>query len=82
MAVCANGAVLWDVHTESVAVKLMLRHDRLSADALLTRAKAVGGHLAEFSHSSTNDTLLEIIRMNDRGASAAGQLTVRLTSGW
>ena len=38
----------------------MLRHDRLSADALLTVARAVGDHLAEFSHSNSADGLLEI----------------------
>ena len=41
-------------------VKLMLRHDRLSADALLSVAREVGGHLAEFSHSNSADGLLEI----------------------
>jgi hypothetical protein len=141
VAVCANGAVLWDVHTESVleasplqpavarelvgllqaevpggawaveragrfghepgyvprwpvpadtlidaieelinepAVKLMLRHERLSADALLTRAKAVGGHLAEFSHSSTNDTLLEISAIGVSKATGLARLCQRL----
>ena len=38
----------------------MLRHAYLSADVLLERAKAIGGHLAEFSHSNANDTLIEI----------------------
>ena len=38
------------------AVKLMLRHNVLSADVLLERARATCGHLAEFSHSSTSDT--------------------------
>jgi Cof subfamily protein (haloacid dehalogenase superfamily) len=141
MAVCANGAVLWDVHTESVleasplepavarqlvallkgevpggawavertggfghepeyvprwpvpadtlidaveelinepAVKLMLRHNYLSADVLLERAKAVGGHLAEFSHSSTNDTLIEINAMGVSKASGLARLCRRL----
>jgi Cof subfamily protein (haloacid dehalogenase superfamily) len=141
MAVCANGAVLWDVHTESVleasplapavarqlvallkgevpggawavertggfghepeyvprwpvpadtlidaveelinepAVKLMLRHNYLSADVLLERAKAVGGHLAEFSHSSTNDTLIEISAMGVSKASGLARLCRRL----
>ena len=45
---------------EQPAVKLMLRHDRLSADALLSVAREVGGHLAEFSHSNSADGLLEI----------------------
>ncbi|MFZ0383266.1 MAG: Cof-type HAD-IIB family hydrolase [Solirubrobacteraceae bacterium] len=141
IAVCANGAVLWDVHTESVieasplepavarqlvallegevpggawavertggfghepeyvprwpvpadtlidaveelinepAVKLMLRHEYLSADVLLERAKAIGGHLAEFSHSSTNDTLIEISAMGVSKASGLARLCRRL----
>lgn len=123
VAICANGAVLWDLHTESVletfplepeitadvvallkaaipdcawavertdgfarergyvsrwpvpkgttvdvverliaepAVKLMLRHDRLRADELLTRAREVVGDLAELTHSNAGDCLLEI----------------------
>ncbi|HYB29757.1 MAG TPA: HAD family hydrolase [Solirubrobacteraceae bacterium] len=141
LAVCANGAVLWDVHTESVieaaplepavarrlvalleaelpggtwavertggfahepsyvprwpvpadtlidavdalidepAVKLLLRHGRLSADDLLTRARAVGGHLAEFSHSSMNDALLEISATGVSKASGLARLCRRL----
>jgi Cof subfamily protein (haloacid dehalogenase superfamily) len=141
VAVCANGAVLWDVHAESVieasplqpavarqlvalleeevpggawavertggfghepdyvprwpvpadtlidaveelinepAVKLMLRHEYLSADVLLERAKAIGGHLAEFSHSSTNDTLIEISAMGVSKASGLARLCRRL----
>jgi hydroxymethylpyrimidine pyrophosphatase-like HAD family hydrolase len=42
------------------AVKLMLRHDQLLADALLDRARAVVGHLAELTHSNSGDGLLEI----------------------
>lgn len=138
--ICNNGAVLWDVHTESVievsplepavarelvalleaevpggawaveraggfghepayvprwpvpdgtlidrvhaliaepAVKLMLRHDRLSADALLMRARAVGGHLAEFSHSSSSDPLLEISAAGVSKASALARLCAK-----
>jgi len=141
MAVCANGAVLWDVHTESVieatplqpavarqlvtllegevpggawavertggfghepdyvprwpvpadtlidvvdtlieepAVKLMLRHNYLSADVLLERAKSIGGHLAEISHSSTNDTLIEISAIGVSKASGLARLCQRL----
>jgi Cof subfamily protein (haloacid dehalogenase superfamily) len=141
VAVCANGAVLWDVHTESVieasplqpavarelvallesevpggawavertggfahepdyvprwpvppdtlidvvdtlveepAVKLMLRHGYLSADVLLQRAKAIGGHLAEFSHSNANDTLIEISAMGVSKASGLARLCRRL----
>jgi Cof subfamily protein (haloacid dehalogenase superfamily) len=53
-----------EVLVERPVVKLMLRHDRLSADALLSVAREVGGHLAEFSHSNAADGLL--------GISAAG----------
>ena len=123
VAICANGGVVWDLHTESViesfplepqvarevvslvqravpggawavertsgfarepaywsrwpipegtpvaaiqalvaepAVKLMMRHDDLLADALVQRAHAVAGHLAEFTHSNSADGLLEI----------------------
>ena len=140
VAICANGAVVWDLHTESVieasplepviarelvalleaevpggawaveraggfghepeyvprwpvpegtlidvvhalieepAVKLMLRHGQLSADDLLLRARAVGGHLAEFSHSSTSDTLLEISAAGVSKASALARLCAR-----
>jgi Cof subfamily protein (haloacid dehalogenase superfamily) len=123
VAICVNGGVLWDLHSESVieefplephvardvvalvqaavpggawaverstgfahepaywsawpipqgtivgaigallsepAVKLMLRHDRLLADVLVQRARAVAGHLAEFTHSNSAVGLLEI----------------------
>ncbi len=123
VVICNNGAMLWDLHTESVletsplqpaiarklvtlleaevpggawaverargfghepgyvtrwpipedaavdaihrlisepAVKLMLRHGEMTADVLLARARATCGHLAELSHSSTTDALLEI----------------------
>ena len=56
------------------AVKLMLRHDRLSADALLERARATCGHLAELSHSSVHDTLLEISAAGVSKASALARL--------
>jgi len=137
VAICANGAVVWDLHTESVtdvaplepiiarelvglleqelpggawavertsgfghephyvphwpvpegtlidavhalieepAVKLMLRHQQLSADALLMKAREVAGHLAEFSHSSTADALLEISAAGVSKASALARL--------
>ena len=137
VAICANGAVVFDLHTESVveatplepaiaqelvdllraevpggawavertggfghepgyvprwpvpdettvdvvdalvtqpAVKLMLRHDRLSADALLSVAREVGGHLAEFSHSNSADGLLEISASGVSKASALARL--------
>jgi Cof subfamily protein (haloacid dehalogenase superfamily) len=123
VAICANGGILWDLHSESIletfqlepkvarevvtrlqsaipggawaverasgfareptyhsrwpmpentivdavdaliaepAVKLMLRHQDLLADALVQRARAVAGHLAEFTHSNSTDGLLEI----------------------
>jgi len=123
VAICANGAVVWDLHAESVletrplapaaahdivtllktalpgaswaveraegfahepayvprwpvpddtiiaeietlitepAVKLMLRDERHDADALLAIARELVGHLAEPSHSSSADSLLEI----------------------
>ena len=56
----------------------MLRHNHLSADVLLARAKAIGGHLAEFSHSSTNDTLIEISAMGVSKASGLARLCRRL----
>jgi Cof subfamily protein (haloacid dehalogenase superfamily) len=137
VAICANGAVLWDLHTESVidasplepviarelvsllqdevpggawavertdgfghepayvprwpvpdgttvdcvhalvgepAIKLMLRHSQLSADALLERAREACGHLAEFSHSNTADALLEISAAGVSKASALAEL--------
>jgi Cof subfamily protein (haloacid dehalogenase superfamily) len=123
IAICANGAVVWDLHTETAlesfplepavarkvvallraelpesawavervggfghepayfsrwpvpedaavgavealvaepAVKIMLRHDHLLADALVDRARALVGHLAELTHSNSSDGLLEI----------------------
>src|SRR5690242_3499343 len=137
VVICNNGAMLWDLHTESVlevsplqpaiarelvalleaevpggawaverahgfghepeyvtrwpipedaavaavqaliaepAVKLMLRHGELSADVLLERARATCGHLAEFSHSSVTDTLLEISAVGVSKASALARL--------
>jgi HAD superfamily hydrolase (TIGR01484 family) len=56
------------------AVKLMLRHSGLSADVLLERARATCGHLAEFSHSSVTDTLLEISAPGVSKASALARL--------
>lgn len=137
LAICANGAVVWNLHTESVtavsplepviarelvrlldedmpggawaverttgfghephyvphwpvpdgtlidavhalieepAVKLMLRNERLSADDLLARARVLAGHLAEFSHSSTSDALLEISAAGVSKASALARV--------
>jgi len=143
VAVCANGGVVWDLHTESVvqefplraevavevvarlrpalphgawaveraggfahepayaprwpvpddteiaaidvllappaapAVKLMVRHPELSADDLLAQARALLGDLAEVSHSSTNDALLEISAPGVSKASALAGLCAR-----
>jgi Cof subfamily protein (haloacid dehalogenase superfamily) len=137
VAICNNGAMLWDLHTESAlevspiqpavarklvslleaavpggawaverprgfahepgyvtrwpipedtdvaavhaliaepAVKLMLRHGDLSADVLLERARATCGHLAELSHSSTSDALLEISAAGISKATALARL--------
>jgi hydroxymethylpyrimidine pyrophosphatase-like HAD family hydrolase len=56
------------------AVKLMLRHGGHSSDALVSRARAVCGHLAEFSHSSTTHALLEISAAGVSKASALARL--------
>jgi Cof subfamily protein (haloacid dehalogenase superfamily) len=137
VAICANGAVIWDLHSESAveewplepavarqivellraalpdaawavertngfghepaykpiwpppdgtvvdvvdalvsepAVKLMLRHDGLSADELLERARDLVGHLAELTHSSSADVLLEISAAGISKASALARL--------
>lgn len=137
VAICANGGVLWDLHSETLletwplepvaardvvallqaalpdgawavervggfahepayrpgwpvpegtvidaveslinepAVKLMLRHDRLSADELLQRAHQVVGHLVELSHSSSAGGLLEISAAGVSKASALARL--------
>jgi Cof subfamily protein (haloacid dehalogenase superfamily) len=137
VAICANGAVVWDLHSESVieafplepeitrkvvtlleaalpggtwavertngfgreaayvshwpappntiiasvqalisepAVKLMLRHETLLADALLERAREVVGRLAELTHSNSNDGLLEISAAGVSKASTLARL--------
>jgi Cof subfamily protein (haloacid dehalogenase superfamily) len=137
LAICANGGVVWDLHTESTleafplepeitravvallkpalpgsawaverttgfarepayasrwpvpedtvtdsiemlisepAVKLMLRHDHLLADALLERARKVVGNLAELTHSNSNDGLLEISAAGVSKASTLARL--------
>ena len=141
VAICANGAVIWDLATESVLeqypleprvashvvelleaavpggawaveratgfgrepgyeprwpvpqdtivdriealiavapVKLMLRHQRLSADTLLDRARAVVGHLVELSHSNANAGLLEISAAGVSKAAALARMCERL----
>jgi hypothetical protein len=59
------------------AVKLMLRHPELSADALLTHARQVLDGLAEVSHSSARDALLEISAPGVSKASSLAQLCAR-----
>lgn len=56
------------------AVKLMLRHPHISADALLERARHVVGHLVEVSHSSASDSLLEISAAGVSKASTLARL--------
>jgi hypothetical protein len=41
-------------------VKLMFRHERHTADAMLARAQAAAGHRAEVTHSNSAGDLLEI----------------------
>ncbi len=55
---------------EEPAVKLMLRHDRYLADALLELAVPIVGELAELSHSNSADSLLEISAAGVSKASA------------
>jgi hydroxymethylpyrimidine pyrophosphatase-like HAD family hydrolase len=56
------------------AVKLLLRHHSMSADALLERARCVVGHLAELSHSNSREPLLEIAARGVSKATALAQL--------
>jgi Cof subfamily protein (haloacid dehalogenase superfamily) len=71
-----DGATVATVHAliDEPAVKLMLRHDRLTADVLLERARSACGHLAELSHSSTTDALLEISAAGVSKATALARL--------
>ena len=64
----------WHALIAEPAVKLMLRHRNLTADVLLERARSACGHLAEFSHSSVTDTLLEISAAGVSKASALARL--------
>jgi Cof subfamily protein (haloacid dehalogenase superfamily) len=63
-----------DALVEQPAIKLMLRHDNLSADDLLARARDVAPHLAEFSHSNSAGGLLEISAAGVSKASALARL--------
>lgn len=140
VAICANGGVVWDLHSESVlhtvtlepevlhdvvgrlqdalpggswaverldgfahepayetrwpvprdtvvadigalvdepAVKLLLRHDELTADALLARAREVVGDACELSHSNSADALLEIAAAGVSKATALAEFCAR-----
>lgn len=55
-------------------IKLMLRAGGLSADELLARARKLVGHLAELSHSSSANVLLEISAAGITKASALARL--------
>jgi Cof subfamily protein (haloacid dehalogenase superfamily) len=59
-----------DVLVSQPSVKLLLRHGDLTADELLQRARGLVGHLAELSHSSSADSLLEIAAAGVNKASA------------
>jgi HAD superfamily hydrolase (TIGR01484 family) len=71
-----DGTVIGAVETliGQPAVKLLLRHHHLSADALLERARAELGGLAELSHSNSADGLLEIAAPGVSKATALAQL--------
>jgi Cof subfamily protein (haloacid dehalogenase superfamily) len=74
-----EGATVGAVHAliAEPAVKLMLRHNRMTADALLERAREACGHLAELSHSSTTDALLEISAAGVSKATALARLCAK-----
>jgi Cof subfamily protein (haloacid dehalogenase superfamily) len=141
VAICANGGVLWDLHTESAletfplepavarevvgllraalpdaawaveraagfaheptytsrwpippgtlvaavealvqepALKLMVRHQELLADALLERARELVGARAELTHSNSGDGLIEISAAGVSKASTLARLCARL----
>jgi hydroxymethylpyrimidine pyrophosphatase-like HAD family hydrolase len=71
-----DGTAVGAVETliEQPAVKLLLRHRRLSADGLLERARAAVGGLVELSHSNSADALLEIAAPGVSKATALAQL--------
>jgi hydroxymethylpyrimidine pyrophosphatase-like HAD family hydrolase len=56
------------------AIKLLLRHETMSADALLERARSAVGALAELSHSNSSEPLLEIAARGVSKATALAQL--------
>jgi hydroxymethylpyrimidine pyrophosphatase-like HAD family hydrolase len=66
------GAV--DTLISEPAIKLLLRHETMSADALLAEARAVVGPLAELSHSNSSEPLLEIAARGVSKATALAQL--------
>jgi HAD superfamily hydrolase (TIGR01484 family) len=67
-----------DALLERPAVKLMLRHPELTADALLAHARELIGDLVEVSHSSANDGLLEISAPGVSKASALAGVCAEL----
>jgi hydroxymethylpyrimidine pyrophosphatase-like HAD family hydrolase len=56
------------------SLKLMLRNDGMTADALLQRARELVGDLAELSYSSAGDSLLEIAAAGVSKASALARV--------
>jgi hydroxymethylpyrimidine pyrophosphatase-like HAD family hydrolase len=56
------------------AIKLLLRHETMSADALLEEARSVVGPLVELSHSNSSEPLLEIAARGVSKATALAQL--------
>jgi hydroxymethylpyrimidine pyrophosphatase-like HAD family hydrolase len=56
------------------AIKLLLRDNTMSADALLERARSAVGGLVELSHSNSADALLEIAAPGVSKATALAQL--------
>jgi HAD superfamily hydrolase (TIGR01484 family) len=71
-----DGTVVGAVETliGQPAVKLLLRHGELTADALLEQARGVVGGLVELSHSNSADALLEIAPPGVSKATALAQL--------
>jgi hypothetical protein len=59
-------------------VKLMVRDEQFSADDLLALARAHVGHLAELTHSSTADSLIEISAAGVSKASTLAALCAQL----
>lgn len=71
-----DGTIVGEVDTliGQPAIKLLLRHETMSADALLEQARSVVGSLAELSHSNSSEPLLEIAARGVSKATALAQL--------